>query len=343
MAHVLPIASESRLDLVLLTVLAAVALFLIVAYHSRVPYPILLVVGGAAIGFLPGVPNVQLDPDLVLVIVLPPLLYSAAFFSSLRDLRDNLRPISMLAIGLVVATTVAVAMVAHAVVDGMSWEAAFVLGAVVSPTDPVAATAIAARIGAPQRFVTIVSGESLVNDATALVIYKVAVAAAVSGSFSLAEAGGRFVLNAVVGVGIGIAVGWVVAHVRRVIDDAPTEITISLVTPYFAYLPAEALGVSAVLAAVTTGIWLGWRSPQLVTPATRIQAFAVWEIIQFVLNAALFVLVGLQLPSVIDGVSTMPTGTLVGYAVAVAATVIVIRFVWIYPTAYLPRMLSERT
>jgi Na+/H+ antiporter len=342
MAHVLPLASESQLDLVLLTVLVAVALFLILAYHSRIPYPILLVVGGAAIGFLPGVPDVQLDPDLVLVIVLPPLLYSAAFFSSLRDLRDNLRPISMLAIGLVVATTVAVAVVAHAVVDGMSWEAAFVLGAVVSPTDPVAATAIAARIGAPQRFVTIVSGESLVNDATALVIYKVAVAAAVSGSFSLAAAGGRFVLNAVVGIAIGVAVGWIVAHVRRVIDDAPTEITVSLVTPYFAYLPAEALGVSAVLAAVTTGIWLGWRSPQLVTPATRIQAFAVWEIVQFVLNAALFVLVGLQLPSVIDGISAMPTGTLVGYAVAVAATVIVIRFAWIFPTAYLPRLLSAR-
>src|SRR6266536_1355944 len=155
MAHVLPIASESRLDLVLLTVLAAVALFLIVAYHSRVPYPILLVVGGAAIGFLPGVPDVQLDPDLVLVLVLPPLLYAAAFFSSLRDLRDNLRPIGLLSIGLVITTTAAVAVIAHSVVDGMSWEAAFVLGAVVSPTDAVAATAIASRVGAPRRFATI--------------------------------------------------------------------------------------------------------------------------------------------------------------------------------------------
>jgi len=342
MTHALALASGSELDLVLLTVLVAVALFLILAYHARIPYPILLVVGGAVIGFLPGVPDVQLDPDLVLVIVLPPLLYAAAFFSSLRDLRDNLRPIGLLSIGLVIATTVGVALVAHAVIDGMSWEAAFVLGAVVSPTDAVAATTIASRVGAPQRFVTVVEGESLVNDATALVLYKVALAAAVSGSFSLAEAGGRFVLNAVVGIAIGIAVGWIVAHVRRVIDDPPTEITISLVTPYFAYLPAEALGVSAVLAAVTTGIWLGWRSPQLVTPATRIQAFAVWEIVQFVLNAALFVLVGLQLPSVLDGISAMPTWTLVGYAVAVAATVIAARFLWIYPTAYLPRSLSER-
>src|SRR5213592_1944942 len=143
MAHVLPLASESRQDLVLLTVLVAVALFLIVAYHSRIPYPILLVVGGAAIGFLPGVPDVQLDPDLVLVIVLPPLLYSAAFFSSLRDLRDNLRPISMLSIGLVIATTFGVAAIAHALIDDLSWKAAVVLGAIVSPTDPIAATSIA--------------------------------------------------------------------------------------------------------------------------------------------------------------------------------------------------------
>ena len=342
MTAVLAVSSETRLDLVLLAVLVAVALFLIVAYHSRIPYPILLVVGSAGIGFLPGIPDVQLNPDIVLVIVLPPLLYAAAFFSSLRDLRDNLRPIGMLSIGAVIATMVAVAVVAHAVVDGMSWEAAFVLGAVVSPTDAVAATTIASRVGAPTRFVTIIEGESLVNDATALVAFKFAVAAAVSGSFSLATASGRFVLNAVAGVAIGIAVGWVVAQVRRVIDDAPTEISISLVTPYFAYLPAEALGVSAVLAAVTTGIFLGWRSPQLITPATRIQAFAVWEIVQFVLNAALFVLVGLQLPSVIDGIADMATGSIVTDAIVVAATVIVVRLLWVYPTAYIPRFLSAR-
>jgi CPA1 family monovalent cation:H+ antiporter len=342
MSTVLATSAQTTLDLSLLAVLAAVALFLIVAYHSRIPYPILLVVGGAVIGFLPGMPDVQLNPDLVLVIVLPPLLYAAAFFSSLRDLRDNLGQISMLAIGAVIATMVAVAVVAHAVVDGMSWEAAFVLGAVVSPTDAVAATAIASRVGAPSRFTTIIEGESLVNDATALVAYKFAVAAAVSGSFSLATAGGRFVLNAVVGIAIGIAIGWAVAHVRKVIDDAPTEITISLVTPYFAYLPAEALGVSAVLAAVTTGIYLGWRSPELITPATRIQAFSVWEIVQFVLNAALFVLVGLQLPSVMDGIAAMATESIVIDAIAVSATVIAVRFLWVYPAEYVPRFLSKR-
>jgi Na+/H+ antiporter len=340
--HALPIAADTELDLVLLGVLAAVSLLLIVAYHTRVPYPIMLVVGGAVIGFLPGMPSVELKPELVLVLVLPPLLYSAAFFSSLRDLRDNLRPIGLLAIGLVIATTIGVAVVAHAVIDGMSWEAAFVLGAVVSPTDPVAASAIASRLGAPRRFVTIIEGESLINDSTALIAYKFALAAAVSGSFSLAEAGGRFVLNAVVGIAIGLVVGWLVAQVRRTIDDAPTEIAISLVTPYFAYLPAEALGVSSVLAAVTTGIFLGWRSPQLITPSTRIEIYAVWGVVQFVLNAALFVLVGLQLPSVLDGISALPTDSIVLYAVAVAGAVILVRFLWVFPATYVPRLLSER-
>jgi CPA1 family monovalent cation:H+ antiporter len=342
-AHVLPIAADRQLDLVLLGILVAVAVLLIFAYHTRIPYPIMLVVGGAVVGFLPGVPDVRLAPQLVLVLVLPPLLYSAAFFSSLRDLRDNLRPIGLLAIGLVITTTVAVALVAHTVIHGMSWEAAFVLGAVVSPTDPVAATAIASRLGAPRRYVTVIEGEALVNDATALIAYKVAVAAAVSGGFSLAGAGGRFLLNAAIGIAIGLAVGWVVAQVRRAIDDAPTEIAVSLITPYFAYLPAEALGVSSVLAAVTTGIFLGWRSPQLITPATRIQVFAVWEIVQFVLNAALFILVGLQLPGILDGIGGLATDAIVGYAVAVAAAVILVRFLWVFPATYLPRWLSRRT
>jgi monovalent cation/hydrogen antiporter len=338
----LPLASETELDVVLLGVLVAVGGFLVIAYRTGLPYPILLVVGGAALGFLPGVPDVTLDPEVVLVIVLPPLLYSAAFFSSLRDLRDNLRPISLLAIGLVVATTVAVAVVAHAVVDGMSWQTAFVLGAVVSPTDPVAASAIASRVGAPRRYVTIVEGESLVNDATALIAYKFAVAAVVSGTFSLMDAGLTFVWNAAAGIAIGVAVGWVVVALRRPIDDARTEISISLITPYLAYLPAEALGVSAVLAAVTTGIWLGWRSPQLITPDTRIRTYSVWELLQFVLNTALFALVGLQLPVVVDGLHGTSASEVAVQAVAVAAAVIVIRFLWVFPATYVPRALSSR-
>jgi len=329
-------------DLPLLAVLGSAAALLVLAYQTAVPYPILLVIGGAGIGFIPGLPAVELPPEAVLVIFLPPLLYSAAFFSSLRDLRDNMRPIGLLAIGLVVMTTLGVGLVAHAVVDDLSWAAAFLLGAIVAPTDPVAATAIASRSGAPRRIVTVLEGESLVNDATALVAYKVALAAVLTGTFSLFDATGSFVWQSVAGVGIGIAVGAAVAEVRRVIEDAPTEITISLITPYFAYLPAEALGVSAVLAAVTSGIWLGWRAPRLITSATRIQLYSVWEVLTFVLNAALFLLVGLQLPGIVERISDdYSGGELAVWAAVVAGAVIVIRFLWVFPATYLPRWLSR--
>ena len=230
-------------------------------------------------------------------------------------------------------------MVAHLVV-GLPWPAAFTLGAVISPTDPVAASAIAARSGAPRRFVTVVEGESLVNDATGLIFYRFAVAATLSGSFSLVSALGTFVWTALAGVALGIAVGAMVARVRRAVQDAPTEITISLLTPYFAYLPAEAFGASAVLAAVTSGIWLGWRAPVLSAPTTRIQAYAVWETLVFVLNAALFVLVGLQLPAILRAVlDSYSAAQVIGYGAAVTATVILVRVAWVFPATYLPRRL----
>jgi CPA1 family monovalent cation:H+ antiporter len=322
--------------------LSAVAALLVVAYRSQLPYPILLVLGGLGLGFVPGTPEVELDPDLVLLVLLPPLLYAAAFFSSLRDFRDNLRTISMLAIGLVIATTVAVAVIAHAVIDDLSWSAAFVLGAIVSPTDPVAATAILTRLGVPRRVVTIVEGESLVNDATALVIYKVAVTAVVSGSFSLLNAGGELLLSAAGGIAIGLFIGWIVAHVRLRIEDPPTEITISIITVYLAYLPAEALGVSAILAAVTTGVYLGWRAPWLASPTTRLQSFPVWQILVFLLNAALFVLIGLQLRTIVDDLSGFSTATLVGYGALVSGVVIAVRLAWVFTLSYLPAIAFRR-
>jgi CPA1 family monovalent cation:H+ antiporter len=222
---------------------------------------------------------------------------------------------------------------------GLDWPAAFVLGAVVSPTDPLAATAIAGRIGIPRRVVTVVEGESLVNDGTALVVYRFAVAAVLTGTFSLWEAGLHFVLNAAGGIAIGIAVGAVVAAVRRRIDHPPTEITISLMTGYFAYLPAEAIGVSGVLAAVTVGIYLGWRAPQLTTVQVRLMGVATWEILVFVANAALFVLVGLQLRVILDGLAGFSTGELLGYAALVSATVIATRLALVFPFTYVPRRL----
>ncbi|HMJ37374.1 MAG TPA: Na+/H+ antiporter [Baekduia sp.] len=329
-------------ELVVLAVLMGAGAFLLLAERTQIPYPILLTVGGTGLAFVPGLGDFELDPDVILIAFLPPLLYSAAFFTSVQDLRANAGPISFLAIGLVTATTVTVAVVAHAFIDDLSWPAAFVLGAVVSPTDPVAATEIAVRSHAPRRLITIVEGESLINDSTGLIAYKFAVAAVLSGSFSLAAALGNFVLSAAAGIAIGLVVGFGVAEVRRRLDDAPTEIAVSLLTPYVAYLPAEALGVSAVLAAVTAGLYLGWRSPELVTPSTRIQIVGFWEILNFALNAVLFVLVGLQLRTVIDGLHGYSTMQLVGYAALTALTVIITRMLWVYPFNIVARLLVRR-
>ena len=329
-------------QLVVLAVLATVLVLIVVSDRFDLPYPILLVLGGLGLGFAPGIPNVRLNPNVGLLIVLPPLLYSAAFFSSLRELRANLRSISLLAVGLVLVTTAVVAVVAHALIPGMTWPAAFVLGAVVSPTDPVAATAIAQRLSVPRRVITIIEGESLINDATALVAYRVAIAAVVSGGFSMADAGARFVLDVVAGAAIGLAVGWVVAALRRTIENPPVEMAISISTAYFAYLPATALGVSGVVAAVTVGVYLGLRSPVLIAPATRLQLYGVWEVVVFFLNSFLFVLIGLQFPAILDALSGRPAGELAGYAVAVAAAVILTRLLWVPVVAYLPRRLFAR-
>jgi CPA1 family monovalent cation:H+ antiporter len=217
-----------------------------------------------------------------------------------------------------------------------------VLGAIVSPTDPIAATSIAHRLGVPRRLITVIEGESLVNDATALVLYRTAVVATVTGAFSLWEAGARLVLNAAAGIAIGLAVGYVVRHVRRRLSDAPTEITVALLTPFLAYLPAEALGVSAVLAAVTVGLYMGWFTPELTTPDARLQGKAFWSILTFVLNAVLFILVGLQLPTVLDGLDPWTTPELIAAAAAVCGAVVVIRMICVFPFAYVPRFLFAR-
>jgi monovalent cation/hydrogen antiporter len=327
---------------VVLGLLGAVAAMLAVAPALRIPYPILLVLGGLAIGVIPGMPDVELQPELVFFGVLPPLLYGAAFFTSLRDLRANVKPIGLLAIGLVAMTTVGVAVVAHAAIDGLTWPSAFVLGAIVSPTDPIAATAIARRLGVPRKLVAIVEGESLVNDGTGLVLYRVAVAAVVTGSFSALDTGGLFVVTALGGVAVGLAVGWIVRQVRLRLDNPPAELTISLLTGYFAFISAELLGVSAVLAAVTAGIYLGWHTPELTSPQVRLQGLAVWEIVQYLLNALLFVLVGLQLPIVVDALGEIPGARLMGYAALVSATVIAVRFAWVFAVLHAPKRIAGR-
>jgi monovalent cation/hydrogen antiporter len=322
--------------------MVAAAALSVLAGILRVPYPIFLVLGGLALGFMPGVPEVELDPDLVLALFLPPLLYGAAFFTSLRDLRRALRPISLLAVGLVLLTTAGVGVTAHLLIPGLPWAAAFALGAIVSPTDPLAATQIMRRLGAPRGVVTIVEGESLVNDGTALVIYRVAVAAAVGGGFSIAEAGIKFLVAPVGGVVIGLIVGKLVAELRARLRSSQIEVTISLVTGYAAYLPADRLGLSGVLAAVTAGIYLGWRSPEIASPAARLQGFAVWELLMFLLNAVLFILVGLQLQVVLDALEGESVGSLIGYAAAVCAVVVGLRILWGFTVPYLVRAIDRR-
>jgi monovalent cation/hydrogen antiporter len=328
-------------EIFLAALFVSVAALNSIARWLSVPYPIPLVLGGLVLGLIPGIPDIELEPDLVLVIFLPPLLYAAAFFSDLRALRTDLRAISVAAIGLVLLTTGVVAVIGHEVI-GLSWPLAFALGAIVSPTDPVAATAIMRQLGAPRRLVNFIEGESLVNDATALVAYRVAVAAAVGGSFSALDAGLEFLGAAAGGVAIGLVVGFLVGEIRRRLDDAPTEITISLLTAYAAFIPADELGLSGVLASVTSGIYLGWLAPDLITPETRLQATAVWDILVFLLNATLFILIGLQLPVIWEGLDAYTTGELAGYAALVCATVIGTRFAFAFTIPYVIRALDRR-
>jgi monovalent cation/hydrogen antiporter len=328
-------------DLELLALLVALGALLALSPTLRLPLPILLVLGGVLMGFIPGLPHVALPPEVVLVAVLPPLLYAGAFFTSLRDLRQNRRPIALLAIGLVVVTMTTVAVVAHKWI-GLSWPVAFTLGAVVSPTDALAATEIASRLGAPRRVVSIIEGESLVNDGTALVLYKAAVGAAVGGTFSLLDTSGRVVLNVVGGIAIGLGVGWLVRQVRRRIDDPPVEIALAVLSGYLAYLPAAAAGVSGVLAAVTIGVYMGWYTPELTTERTRLSGDAFWEILVFLVNGLLFVLVGLQLHGIVNDLSGLSTPRLAGYALLVSGTVIVTRIVWLPVLTYVPRALFRR-
>ena len=324
-------------ELQLLYLLAALAAMLVVAAWRRLPVPLLLVCGGLLLGFVPGLPHVQLAPDLVLVGILPPLLYSAAFFTGLRDLRSNLRPISLLAVGLVVATTCGVAVAARAAIPELSWSGAFTLGAILSPTDALAATEVLSRVSLPRRIVAILEGESLLNDGMALVLYKFAVTAAVTGAFSIWNFAWRLPVNVVGGIAVGLAVAYCVRQVRKRVDDAPTEVAIALLSGYLAYLPATAIGVSGVLAAVTIGVYMGWYTPELTTVETRLSGNAFWEILVFLVNALLFALIGLQLRGIASRLTI--TWTLVGECAAVVAAVVLVRIVWVPVFTYVPRAL----
>src|SRR5215217_7316837 len=332
----------SEAEILIMGLLVAVAGLGALARVLSVPYPIVLVLAGALLGFVPGLPDVELEPEVVLVVFLPPLLYGSSIYANFNEFRANLRGLTLNTVGLVLVTMGVVAVVAHAVVPGLPWAAAFALGAIVSPTDPLAAAAIMRRLDVPPRVLTSVEGEGLFNDATALVAYRVAVTAVVAGSFSLADATLDFVLAAAGGVAIGLVVGWAIAEIRQRTTDAQVSITISLLTGYAAFVPADALGASGVLATVTAGIYMGVRGPRVLPARIRLQGFFVWDILDFLVNATLFVLIGLQLRMVVDALHGYSAGELAGYALAVSGVVVATRLVWLFTVPYLIRALDRR-
>jgi CPA1 family monovalent cation:H+ antiporter len=327
---------------IVVTLLILVAMLVVVANKLRLPYPVILVISGLALSFVPRLPEVRLNPDFVFFLFLPPLLYPAALFTSWRDFRRNLHPILFLAIGLVLATTLSVAWVAHSFLPGLPWAAAFALGAIVSPPDAVAATAVIRRLGVPRRIEAILEGESLVNDATALVALQFAIAALVTGEFSLGQASLRFVYAGVGGTALGLLVGVLMRWVQRHLNDPPVQITISLFTPFAAYLLAERLHVSGVLAVVAAGIYLGWHSPLTLRAHTRLQAYAFWEMVVFLLNGFIFVVIGLQLPGILRSLEGESLSRLIAEGLLISAAVVFVRIAWVFPATYLPRLLSAK-
>lgn len=323
----------------LLAVLVAAVLLGALARRADLSAPLVLVVAGLAAGIVPVVPDIQLDPDLVLFVVLPPLLWSAGLESSYVALRRNVRSIGMLAVGLPLATTVAVGFVAYWAVPELTMAAAMTLGAIVAPPDAVSATAVGRRLGLPRRMMTLLGGESLLNDATALTAYKVALGLAIGGAASWTGGLGTFVLAAAGGVAVGAALGALIVFVRSRLDDALVESALGLVAPFFIYLIAEEVHGSGVIAVVVAALILGQRSTRA-SYATRLQDFAVWKAVQFVLESFAFLLIGLQLPKVVDELTGISASVLAISSVAVLATVIGVRIVWVYLFAYVPRWLS---
>ena len=306
-----------------------------VADRLRIAYPILLVVAGIGVALVPVHHRIVLDPDLVLLVFLPPLIYDASLDTSARELRTHRRPILLLAVGLVLATMATVAVVIHALVPDMGWAVAFTLGAIVSPPDSVAATQIAGKLGLPRRLVTILGGEGLMNDATALTAYQLAIAA-VGSAFTVADVFGRFLFAVVVGVAIGLAVGWFGSRMLRFTETPVIENTMLLILPFAAYLPADKVGASGVLAVVATGLYFGRYGSGSLTAAARLQQREIWDLIVFLLTGMSFLLVGLELRPILDSLVNRESGSLAVEALAVVGAVIVVRIVWIFGATALP-------
>ncbi|PZR72865.1 MAG: Na+/H+ antiporter [Chthoniobacterales bacterium] len=325
----------------ILICLVAVALLAIVARKLRIPYPILLTIGGVVLALVPGLPAIQLDPQLVFNLFLPPLLYPAAVYTSWRDFRTNLPQILPLAIVLVLLTMTATALLLHALV-GLPLAIGFVFGAIISPPDAVAALSVTQHLRVPRRIIVILEGESLVNDATSFISFRFAVAAVMTGTFSLGQASLQFLFVAVGGIAVGLAVGWLATQVQKRLDDPPVQTMFSLLTPYVAYFSGERLHVSGILAVVIAGIYYGWRAPSVLSGRMRLQAMPVWEMVVFILNGVLFMLIGLQLPQVIHALGPGSALGVAKLAIMIVSALVLVRFVWMFGANYLPRLFIRK-
>lgn len=307
----------------------------ILSNRFRFPFPIVLVLSGLAISLIPGIPSIAMNPEIIFLIFLPPLLYGAAWFTSWHNFKSSIRPIARAAIGLVFFTTLLVGVVVHEMIPGFSWPLAFLVGAIVSPPDAVAATSITKGLNLNPRLLTILEGESLVNDASGLIAYKYALVAITAGNFVLWQAGINFIVVVAAGLAIGLIVGYVMYLIHKTfVCDPIIEVTLTLLTPFASYLLAEYFHFSGVIAVVTTGLYLSYRSGRIFTHESRIMAYSVWDVVLYILNSLIFILIGLQLHDVIKGIDTYSSLDLIIYGAAISVVVILVRFVWVlYPVS----------
>ena len=335
-------ADIHAIEIVFLLLLFFVVVFGALARKLQTPFPIVMVIGGLLLSFVPGIPRVALNPDIVFLVILPPLLYNAAWLTSWREFSYNLVSILFLAFGLVTFTVVGVSYAVHSFLPGLDWRMGLVLGAVVAPTDAIAATSIATRIGLPKRVVDLLEGESLLNDATALLALEFGIALLVGGQRPTFAMGFlRLAYLVTGGVAIGLVIGEIVHQIEDRIDDAPIEIALSILTPYVAYLSAEAAHASGVLAVVVCGLYLTRKSSHFFSPNVRLQAWAVWDSLTFILNGLVFVLIGLQLPYVMQTIHDLDLRTLILYGAIFSAFLIVLRLIWAYPGAYFSHLIRH--